>query len=618
MRPQSLIEIVSGNVRSMGLAVLVVLLSVGLKANSALASTDVWTNASGDSTWNTSSVDWLVNGTPGAFSNADTAIFNDTAGAGNFSISVPGTVSPTQAIVNAANDYSFTGTGGTIQTGDIIKLGTGSLTVSQGSGLAINTPQLFDLEGAILDGPNITSNTNLTLNMGNASFQFQGSSSEAIIEDVGGVQVDSGASKLTETHGAGFVTQVQLGSLARSLGGTIDFAVGAGNLMTTTNTNTNGIIGGYATVNGADWAVSNGNGIGSSITALSTYTNDTWAAGNNTTVTMSSVQPADSTTNSLQFNSSAGSYTVTLSDTLTNENTIQSGGILMTPNVAGQNNAITGGLLTSGNGSDLIVIQNDPNGSVNIGSQIADDGTTPIGLTVSGDGTVIASNPANTYSGATTINNAILSVNTLVNEGSGGGTACGLGQSGNGSANLVLNNGTLQYTGATTSTDRLLTLGPGGGTLDASGSGAITFAGNGVGAANAVAYSQDTDETLTLTGSNTGLNTLAPLIADPDATSQYATSLAKNGPGTWVLTNANTYSGGTMVNAGVLKVNNISGSGTGSGPVIVAPRHRWAGRASLPDRRPSNRTARSLPATPAISPSITASPWRRAPIWATG
>ena len=56
--------------------------------------------------------------------------------------------------------------------------------------------------------------------------------------------------------------------------------------------------------------------------------------------------------------------------------------------------------------------------------------------------------------------------------------------------------------------------------------------------------------TLTLTGTNTGYNTLAPVIGDNSG----ATSLVKSGTGTWVLTGSNTFSGTTTINAGTLKL----------------------------------------------------------------
>jgi fibronectin-binding autotransporter adhesin len=52
-------------------------------------------------------------------------------------------------------------------------------------------------------------------------------------------------------------------------------------------------------------------------------------------------------------------------------------------------------------------------------------------------------------------------------------------------------------------------------------------------------------------------------------TGSAATRLMKGGPSALELTAANTYAGGTVVDLGHLQVNNTSGSGTGTGPVIV-------------------------------------------------
>ena len=47
------------------------------------------------------------------------------------------------------------------------------------------------------------------------------------------------------------------------------------------------------------------------------------------------------------------------------------------------------------------------------------------------------------------------------------------------------------------------------------------------------------------------------------------TSIIKSGTGNWTLTHANTYSGNTEVQGGILNIENTSGSATGSGDVFV-------------------------------------------------
>ena len=77
--------------------------------------------------------------------------------------------------------------------------------------------------------------------------------------------------------------------------------------------------------------------------------------------------------------------------------------------------------------------------------------------------------------------------------------------------------------------------------------------------------------TLTLSGSNTGNNTVSGAIGNGAASG--GVTVTKSGTGTWVLTGTNAYTAGTAVggatNGGTLLVNNTTGSGTGTGNVTV-------------------------------------------------
>jgi autotransporter-associated beta strand protein len=150
----------------------------------------------------------------------------------------------------------------------------------------------------------------------------------------------------------------------------------------------------------------------------------------------------------------------------------------------------------------------------------------------------------NTYTGVTTISLGTLSVGTI---GNGGGP----GNMGNATAatgNLVLNGGTLQYTGAGETTNRGFTLGTAGGAIDGSGTGGLVLGSGGI------AYSAGTaPRNLTLTGTGTG-NILSAALANAAGGT---TTLTKSGTGTWSLegTTANTYTGVTTVTGGTLVLN---------------------------------------------------------------
>jgi len=136
---------------------------------------------------------------------------------------------------------------------------------------------------------------------------------------------------------------------------------------------------------------------------------------------------------------------------------------------------------------------------------ITNGGTGAGGVTLSGSG-VLAITGSGNYTGVTTINGGTLAASTLAS----GGSNSSIGAATNNAANLILNGGTLQYTGAGGSQLHLFTLGAGGGTLDASGTGNIAWAN-----ASAVVFAgANTSPILTLTGSNAGNNSLAPILGN--------------------------------------------------------------------------------------------------------
>ena len=251
-----------------------------------------------------------------------------------------------------------------------------------------------------------------------------------------------------------------------------------------------------------------------------------------------------------------------------------------------------------------------------------------------GAGSMTLTSGANTHTGQTIVKQGILSVGTIANGGivsDLGAAPAGVSAS-TGAPYLILSGGTLRYTGGTVSTDRRFGLSGTGGTIDASGSGPLSFtntAGNtlvnavnlggaawnagtdiipvgtatapflGVGSAVSsvtagipvgatvtevgpnyirlsaattaagsgatLVVSPVTTRTLTLTGTNTGLNSIAGTFANNTS----ILAITKAGPGTWQLTGASTHTGPTTVQAGTLFVNNTTGSGTGTAAVNV-------------------------------------------------
>lgn len=244
---------------------------------------------------------------------------------------------------------------------------------------------------------------------------------------------------------------------------------------------------------------------------------------------------------------------ITINSTVSGPTTFNStlGDIFLTGTQSWTNNSshtfnIASGITEAAGNSPLKILTFTGSGNIAVSGAIT--GTND-DLAVMKDGTgTLTLNGLNTYSEPTTINGGILEANTLAD----GGSASSIGASGTAATNLVINGGTLRYIGSGNSTNRNFTIGVNGATLDASGTGAVNFTN-----VNAANFSGVGSRTLTLTGSNTGANTLRGPIENQGAN---ATSLVKNGSGSWTIAGNSGYTGTTTINSGTLTVDDVMGS----------------------------------------------------------
>jgi fibronectin-binding autotransporter adhesin len=279
----------------------------------------------------------------------------------NVVIGTPGT----GGVVMGGLGFVFLGgsfaSGGNSVSGGLTKFGPGALDfaasgASLGGGLTV--------KGGALE-LDYSSNTaskmaNGALTLDGGSLTFVPNHTTAVSQTMqAGTMIAAGHADIS-AFGTGTVTFNTGGVIGRSAGATADFTPSAGTttftIATTTGT-TDGLLGSgpaYATVaSGTSWAtVASGNIVGLSTYATNSYTNATA----NVDVTTSAA-PTTFAVNSLRF--SANNLTMTLSGT----NTLQSGGILVTPNTA--NDTITGGTLTAPNSGELIIHQYGFNFAIN-------------------------------------------------------------------------------------------------------------------------------------------------------------------------------------------------------------------------------------------------------------
>ncbi len=463
---------------------------------------------------------------------------------------------------------------------------TGATTVNAGT-LELD----FSASGA--PASNIINNTanSSALVLGGGTLLLNGGGA-ANSQRFNGLTLSAGASSIQLVPNATTPQSLALtlGSVTRSLGGTVDFTLPSGSGSSTNGVViTNGTAGSiltsgnvaYATVGATDWAAMDPTGAFveglSNIGGGYTPSTPTTLSGNADVAigTTNTTLGSNTVITSLRFNQPQPT-TIALGT-----NTLTTGGILVT-SAPIDVSSITGGKLMS---PDLVIKQFNANQTLSISSVIAnmtpisvtttnasasvttaDTSNLIVGMPVSGTGIPAGA----TIASITNSTTFTLSANANATGTNNMTTANGVTITGPGVVSLL---GANTYTGTTFISGGNLdvanqaalqttTLNSTGGTVifDQSVSGnAFTFGGlsgtGNIGLTNNAA----TPAAITLTVGGTNASTTYSGIMSG------AGSLTKAGTGTLALNGANTYTGVTMINAGILSTNNLAAAGSPSG-----------------------------------------------------
>ncbi len=515
-----------------------------------------WSTANGTGNWGT------LTAAPGAttgFTSTDVATFSYIAGTSFSTVTIDagrnirGLTFDNAFPPGAAPAYTLTGStllltsGGTMQTTSLVAstetvsanlflegasaTTAGTYTFTDSSALATGLGSL-DITGNISGDTTNTTSAAITLTLNGSNFGVANLSGAITNGGAGaglGITVSSGSNATWILSGAN-----TYGGATNINGGTVDFASSSA-ISTNSLVTINGgavVFGSGVTFPASNFTLTSGGlGYGGGIldSTFLTFVNSlTLANPLNTSLLIDSA--GDASTN-INFNTLAGNAASMALGA--NGNFTYSGTI--TPN------STLGYRLGGGNGT------------LTLGQPLVDANGpgTPVSVIGSAGGNVVA-NASSAYTGVTTIDSgAILIATNLAAEGSVGGIVSSLGASGNAASNVVLNGGTLRYTGGTASTDRGFSLNSTG-SIDSSGTGLLTLTGT-------ILPNATGTDTLTLTGGTGGV--LASSYADNGSD---IGALTKAGTGTWTLATADNYSGTTTLSAGILDIGNSGALGTGT------------------------------------------------------
>jgi len=369
-------------------------------------------------------------------------------------------------------------------------------------------------------------------------------------DDVTSTAVNAGGGYVIRTAGGGVI---RMNAVTRAAGGSLDF--GAASIAQTDTLNINGILGGWATVAGMDWAI-NSTGAGDGpVTALATYDGGLPTSGGatnaNYTLTGSQNQDGAVLANTVKLANSGNGDTLDLGAnnlTITYASATSLGGILYVGGGDGNYNITgTGGkILTSTTTGELIV--NVSTGTLTISAPFVATGATAGILTKTGAGKLVVSS-VNTFTGNKYVNQGVLSLSVPTAYGTGGNV-------------FVQNGAALELNGASTFARPITSLAgtgisDGGALRNVTGSGITTNSGAitlGIGGAR---INSDSGGTLVQSAAiTTAAGTHLTVGGEGHVTISGAIggagNLTKDGAGTLTLSGANTFTGDTRVQSGIV------------------------------------------------------------------
>ena len=397
-------------------------------------------------------------------------------------------------------------------TGAIVKTGSGTQTFSGANTYAgattINGGTLA-LDYAAQNNTKLSDTAALIFGPGSTTVSLAGGSHTEI---VGSTTLSAGAA-VTITRPSG-TPVLAMNTITRNAGATVNFT-SSGIATTDTLNDASGILP-WATV-GADYATNSTNAADGLITAYSAYTDVMRIPG----VLPETGVIADATTTNVRIVEGTGSTPsdITLGALTTNINTLMQSAVggtsaatialpaqtlrlgtfgIVTA-VPGSGSLTIGasageGILTAGGNTDNvaggIVIAANSTNPVTLNSVVSNNGSGAVSLVKTGSGTAVLAG-TNSFTGPLSIGGGKLNVGVIGN----GGAASQVGQSPKAGANLLLNGGTLGYTGATATTDRGFSTGTLGGTFEVPAATTLTF--------GSVSAAFAFDGTLTKTGAGT-------------------------------------------------------------------------------------------------------------------